>query len=287
MSLVDYYENGILKYQYSKKLDLENYVYEETVTLDTKSYYKDGVIFNGTEYAFINKGLACKIWKDGVLENFTVHMFAMHYYNRLLFERNDSIIRITNMLEEGDEIIYNFSNDFMTSSHTGIDGTMCFSAYQNIDVLHLPKSSVVFYIKLGDEMVCRSQNISTNVNEHRQRFHVNVQVYENLKIPKSVNSYDAFIHLSNYFSKKDALDIIFYLDESNSTEEDTQGYVVAIMNTDHQGRIKNGICWVNASPPFYEEYNNGELVKRGDIDIQNFQTKATAFHENKIVVREE
>lgn len=284
--LVDYYEKGMLKYQYSKKFDPENYVSEEKIVLDLKSTYKDGVIFTGTEYAFINKGLVCKIWKEGNLENFTVHMFAMHYYNRLVFERKDSIIRITNMLEKRDEITYNYSNDLMTSELKGAEGTMRLSMYTTIDVLHLPPSSLIFYIKFGNEMVCKSKRIHND--EERQQFHVNTQVYGNLKMPKSGNSYSAFLGLAEYFSKPEALDKIFYADELpvDEQEEVPEEYIVAIMDTDSTGAVRNGIRWVNTTQSYYEEYMNGELIKKEHIDIQDFQKTATVFYESMMAVQE-
>jgi len=277
--LVDYYEMGVLKYQYSKKFDLKSFESEDKRILDTKSICKDGKIFNGIEYAFINKGLACKIWKDGKLENFTVHIFAMHYYNRFIFERQDSTIRITNKLEEGDEIKYIYTNNTMASEHTSLDGSICLSAYQNVDVLHLPKSSLVFYIKSGNEMMCKSMKMISGAENERQRFNVNIQVYESLKMPKSGNSESAFLFLADYFSKPKALDEIFYSDEEVTDDSSSEAYLIAVMKTDSIGKIINGICWVNATIPFYEEYFNGELLKKEYIDIQNFQNISNTFFE--------
>lgn len=278
--LVDYYEMGVIKNQYSKKFDLKNFENEDKRILDTKSIYKDSKIFNGIEYAFINKGLACKIWNDGKLENFTVHIFAMHYYNRFIFERQDSTIRITNILEEGDEIKYIYTNNTMASEHNSRDGSMRLSIYKNVDVLHLPKSSLIFYIKSGNEMMCKSIKIISDTENERQRFNVNIQVYESLKMPKSGNSESAFLFLADYFSKPKALDEIFYSDEEIIDDScSSEAYLIAVMKTDSIGKIINGICWVNSTTPFYEEYLNGELLKKIYIDIQNFQKISNTFLE--------
>jgi hypothetical protein len=293
VSLVDYYEMGVLKFQYSKKFDPENYEYKKVQTLDTKSFFKDGAIFNGIEYAFIKRGLVCKEIKKGSVETFEVHMFAMHYYNRFNFERKDSTIRITNTLEEGDEIKYIYSKNILTSEHSGVDGTMRLSEYQKVDVFHLPKSSMVYYIKFGNKMLCKS-TIEFNEEDEIQRFFVNIRMFGKLKMPETGTSKSGFSFLVDYFSKPDALENIFYannkqdVSETESAESENQEgeveYLIAIMDTDAKGKIINGYSWVDASIPFYEEYRNGKLTKKENLDIQNFQELGQSYYNKRSVV---
>ena len=78
---VDYYENGIIKYQYSNNYleNLEKYIYPN---YDIKSTYKDGKIVDGPEYIKLDRQFISKYWKNGVLTSYDIDLFAMHYFNR-------------------------------------------------------------------------------------------------------------------------------------------------------------------------------------------------------------
>ncbi|MFC0778333.1 toxin-antitoxin system YwqK family antitoxin [Flavobacterium sp. HJSW_4] len=90
---VDYYENGMIKYQYSNNY-LENLEKYEYPNYDIKSTYKDGKIVDGPEYIKLKKQFITKNWKNGVLKSFDFDVFAMHYFNRYHFELKGNAIEL-------------------------------------------------------------------------------------------------------------------------------------------------------------------------------------------------
>ncbi|KQS90173.1 hypothetical protein [Chryseobacterium sp. Leaf394] len=93
---VNYYENGVLKFQYSNDYlkNMDNYRHQP---YDIKSTYKDGKIYDGVEYVLNEKQFTSKYWKNGVLQAFDWDLFAMHYFNRLHFELKNNSIEISDM----------------------------------------------------------------------------------------------------------------------------------------------------------------------------------------------
>ncbi len=93
---VDYFENGIPKFQYSNDYlkNMDNYRHQY---YDVKSTYKDGKIFDGAEYILNEKQFTIKYWKNGILKSFDWDLFAMHYFNRLHFELTSNAIEVSDM----------------------------------------------------------------------------------------------------------------------------------------------------------------------------------------------
>jgi len=93
---VNYFENGILKFQYSNDYlkNMDNYAHQN---YNIKSTYKDGKITDGVEYKLNEKQFTTKYLKNGVLQAFDWDLFAMHYFNRLHFELKSNSIEVSDM----------------------------------------------------------------------------------------------------------------------------------------------------------------------------------------------
>jgi len=93
---VNYFENGILKFQYSNDYlkNMDNYAHQN---YNIKSTYKDGKINDGVEYRLNEKQFTTKYLKNGVLQAFDWDLFAMHYFNRLHFELKSNSIEVSDM----------------------------------------------------------------------------------------------------------------------------------------------------------------------------------------------
>ncbi|MCX8533483.1 toxin-antitoxin system YwqK family antitoxin [Chryseobacterium luquanense] len=93
---VNYFENGILKFQYSNDYlkNMDNFRHQ---SYDIKSTYKDGKIYDGIEYKLDEKQFISRYWKSGVLQSFDWDLFAVHYFNRLHFELKNNTIEISDM----------------------------------------------------------------------------------------------------------------------------------------------------------------------------------------------
>ncbi len=67
-------------------------------TYDIKSIYKNGKIFEGPEYKLAGKGhLIVSYYKDGQVSAFDVNIFAMHYFNRLSFQKQKNSLTISEL----------------------------------------------------------------------------------------------------------------------------------------------------------------------------------------------
>ncbi|GAA4114848.1 hypothetical protein GCM10022393_14680 [Aquimarina addita] len=77
--VVDYYEKGIKKYQYSPQSIMSN-DYEQPL-LSTKSIYKKGEIYDGETYEWGKNSLTIRKFNEGKREGLILWVFAMHYGN--------------------------------------------------------------------------------------------------------------------------------------------------------------------------------------------------------------
>ncbi|SFS30157.1 hypothetical protein [Sphingobacterium wenxiniae] len=97
IQLIDYYEEGQLKYRYSFELleQLEGYMH---YIYDKETTYKDGRIVNGPDYKLVGRErLNTFYYEEGEINAFDVNLFAMHYFNRLTFTKSDGQLIVTEM----------------------------------------------------------------------------------------------------------------------------------------------------------------------------------------------
>lgn len=93
--LIDYYENGTIKYQYSfdiiEQMDnYRHYIYNQ------KAEFKNGKIVNGPEFLSPNKNGFLKLdYKDNKVNELEINLFAMHYFNRINFIREKNEITVS------------------------------------------------------------------------------------------------------------------------------------------------------------------------------------------------
>ncbi|MBL1410601.1 toxin-antitoxin system YwqK family antitoxin [Sphingobacterium faecale] len=95
ISLVDYYENGILKYKYSFDFieQLENY---EHYLYTVKTTYKDGNPLSGPCYKTVGRERLLQIdYADGKVNRFDVNLFGMHFFARISFQLDNDILSIS------------------------------------------------------------------------------------------------------------------------------------------------------------------------------------------------
>ena len=94
IQLVDYYEKGELKYQYSFDFmnQLDNYDFYE---YNIKTTFKNGKIIDGIEYSQNDRNsLIVTGYKDGKPNVLDINIFAMHYFNRISFSLNNNTLTI-------------------------------------------------------------------------------------------------------------------------------------------------------------------------------------------------
>lgn len=153
---VNYFENGILKFQYSNDYlkNMDNFRHQ---SYDIKSAYKDGKIYDGVEYVLNEKQFTSKYWKNGVLQALDWDLFAMHYFNRLHFELKNNTIEINDMQanRKAEIKIEQSKNTF--NKQLSIDGKIVDGTRKNYLESKYKESIIVYHEKEGEI-------ISTTVN---------------------------------------------------------------------------------------------------------------------------
>ena len=153
---VNYFENGILKFQYSNDYlkNMDNYRHQ---SYDIKSTYKDGKIYDGVEYVLNKKQFVSKYWKNGVLQAFDWDLFAMHYFNRLHFELKNNTIEISDMQANRKAEIKIDQSKNTFNKQLSIDGKIVDGTRKNYLESKYKESIIVYHEKEG-------KIISTTVN---------------------------------------------------------------------------------------------------------------------------
>lgn len=273
--LVDEYENGQARYQYSKS-GLEEGAEGGKNFLETRSVYKDGKIIDGPEYFKLEGGLTVKDWKQGELEHFTVDLFALNYYNRIILEKKADTILIRN-LEDTVSNIKIYYKDQCLITEMSVSGKPLFYNQQitfNMD--KLPANSRIIGMKKdGVTYYNASKNIELTV-EPLHVHKINTKLFFSLFLPKTTDLNLVFQHLGDSFSKEEALLAIY---KSGAVKETAE--VLTYLQTDTQGKVISGINWTAGSSPYYEIYNKGKLSKKEPKTLAAFQPVFTKYMQDQ------
>ncbi|SKC10320.1 Antitoxin component YwqK of the YwqJK toxin-antitoxin module [Sphingobacterium nematocida] len=93
--LIDYYENGVLKYKYSFEFieQLESY---DHYTYTQKTSYLDDKVISGPLYKMVGRERLIRIdYADSKLTGFDVNLFAMHFFSRISFQLEQDVLSIS------------------------------------------------------------------------------------------------------------------------------------------------------------------------------------------------
>ena len=149
---VDYYENGIKKYNYSfdvlQMLQNNGFDGGNKLNLDIKSMYKDGKIYSGVKHHRLKDLVLVEQYKDGKHTGLYYDTFAMHYYNRVSFKIEKDTIQIVSMQNQGYKIKIFQKNNLILSDLYRNDSLQV--RVQNIDVKasKFPANSYVYIYEI-------------------------------------------------------------------------------------------------------------------------------------------
>ncbi|WP_159086004.1 toxin-antitoxin system YwqK family antitoxin [Flavobacterium faecale] len=177
---IEYYENGILKHQYSNDYlkNMEKYSFPE---YDLKSTFKDGKVFDGMEYKKESKSYISKKWKNGVLQSIDFDVFAMHYFNRISFNFLKESIEITDYQSKG-ELIIEEKNKILTMRLIG-KGQTLFSKTSNNSTIgdELPRNGGRAYILKNNKVVTADftvdQTEKANIADSEENFEILTNIF--------------------------------------------------------------------------------------------------------------
>lgn len=273
--LVDEYENGQARYQYSKS-GLEEGSEGGKNFLDARSVYKDGKIIDGPEYFKLEGGLTVKDWKQGKLARFTVDLFAMNYYNRIILEKKADTVLIRNLEDSVSNIKIYYKDQCLTTEMSAGGKPLFYNQQVSINMDKLPANSRIIGLEKDN---ITYYNASKNIELTVEPLHVhkiNTKLFFSLFLPKTKNLDVVFQHLGDFFSKEDALLAIY---KSGASKEKAE--VLTYLQTDTQGKIDSGIKWTAGPGPYYEIYNKGKVSKKEPKTLADFQLVFTKYMQDQ------
>lgn len=265
---VDYYENGVKKYNYS--LDILQHLYDEEpfsgyrLKLDIKSIYRDNSIFNGLQHHYIKDAVLVKCYQEGKLIGFYIDVFAIHYFNRISFEKKMDGIEIRSVRNRDYKIKLYTKNNFVTAELIKNDQVTL--RIQNINPqqpLFPVNSSVSMYKEDGMVKGIAYQNLDITNNVYEE-------VQELMDILNRLEVHNAQDHVAVF--DKLLVDILMEKEFFAKNKTTNSSKIVSEFYTDENGKIKDGIQFLNSKGEnYYRVYKNGETMIEEKVTLERFQ----------------
>jgi antitoxin component YwqK of YwqJK toxin-antitoxin module len=243
---VDYFENGILKFQYSNDYlkNMDNYAHQ---VYNIKSNYKDGKIYDGVEYMLNDKQFISRYWKNGILQSFDWDLFGMHYFNRIHFELKGKDLEISDLQKEQTATVKMDIVQKEFKKQLFIEGKMV-DAHSN-NHREKEKEQVILYFKEGGKIISKTMETLNQSIEPSEGTELFYKVYAS--ISESATVQDAFNKLSENILSNKLMD---------RTEENR---VLTGLKMDSSGKPNDGILITPTQNNTYtvQLYLNGKLSK--------------------------
>ena len=256
--LVDYYENGELKYQYSFDFlkQLDNYQFYE---YDQKSIYNNGKILDGFEFLDNEEGFLLRIgYKNGNTNYLELNLFAMHAFNRFTFDYNGNEIIIKDFEKQTSIKIAEKSNGIFTEVFDK-DGKLIVNNQQK-EVQKGSPNSITIYKTENNQL--KEENISSeDMNPLYD------QVY------KEINPIIAIIYSSVAYNRSIKIDELFEqfakIFKSNNIQKlygqesfiDGLNKTLSSLRFDNNGKPEWGVKITETNKEFLVEfYEDGKIT---------------------------
>ena len=244
---VDYFENGVRKFQYSNDYlkNMDNYTHQ---LYDIKSTYKDGKIFDGVEYKLNEKQFISRYWKSGVLKSFDWDLFAMHYFNRIHFEIKSNAIEVSDMQanRKAEIKIEQSGNTF--NKQLSIDGKLVDSTRKEY-LESKYKEEIILYYEQNEKIISKKMKAFDESIQPSEGTELFYKVY--IAVLESGNIQESF----NDLSEKIVSDKFM--------EETDENRIITGVQTDSEGKPKDGIVITATQNNTYtlQLYMNRKLMK--------------------------
>lgn len=293
---VDYYENGEAKFQYSldvfqmamgaetEEIDEELLMGEEEemseeeyeeyernlykAKLNIKSVYKNGQIIQGYEYVEASSALFSKRIVDGKIVALYFDVFAMHYYQRTsMMLKNDAIvIESPTLAIEGDKFQTNLSKkDMYWEIRYVMNNENIGSKYFVIgETNNLPKNSILFMYDKNDSTYSYGTSGFQDYLPTLNLINISNIFFDKPEIFKSAD-------MDTFFSDLVEAAIIETKREEGTYPKEPEKYR-GYLETGDDRNVVTGIRFFDKGVnSYYEEYIEGDSVKKEKIDIVSFQ----------------
>ncbi|WP_170837109.1 hypothetical protein [Aquimarina amphilecti] len=301
---VDFYKDGIAKFQYSLDVyqmalggdevyeseeedsyqmnedDYNEYVKNKyRPRLNIKSVYKNGKIADGYEYEEMSSAIFSKKIENREIKELHIDVFAMHYYQRtsMILKEDTIIIESPSIAAEGEKFQTNLTRkDSYWNLRYTLNEEYIGSKYFVIgeETNKLPKNSMLFIYDKNDNTYGYGTSDfkdflpTLNLIDLTNIFFDKPEIFKSQKIDMFFRD---LVEASIIETKRK---------EGTSPKEPEiyRGYLI----TGDPVNIVTGIrFYEDDKSSYYEEYANGNSVKKEKIDIINFQ-KVFKNYLNKI-----
>lgn len=244
---IDYFENGIPKFQYSNDYlkNMENYKHQY---YDIKSTYKEGKIFDGAEYLLNDKQFITRYWKNGILKSFDWDLFAMHYFNRIHFELKNNNIEINDMQGKKSAVVtIDISNNGFNKKFS-IDGKVIDDTRKKY-LESKYSETVTLYYEENNKIISKKINIQDEAIEPSEGVELFYKVYDVVAEFPTVQ--EVFNNLADKFTS------------NKFVEETDENLIVAGVQIDSEGKPKDGVLITPTQNNTYtlQLYINRKLMK--------------------------
>lgn len=253
--LVDYYENGQIKYQYSfnflEQMDnYRHYVYTE------KAEFENGKVINGAEFLPPTRNSFLKLnYKNKKVNGLEINLFGMHYFNRINFIREENEIRVTEFESPYTVKIFPKDNFITTSLY---ENDKLIKEQKPISEVKegSPNSSTFYFVRDNQIKTYSVQKDNYNEYDGIDTHQFAVKILSVFPLSGKMNLDDVMNHFSKAFQSED-FDHIFDVDDYSLVPISSEEYL-SFLEYDENGKPGFGIR--------IKQEKNGEILAEGIED---------------------
>lgn len=269
--LVDFYENGELKNQYSFEIldQLDNYRH---YLYNQKAEFKNGKILNGAEFLPpTDNGFLKFNYKDGIVNELEINLLAVHYFNRITLIHNENEI-----------LVSEFQSPYTVKIYPK-DNLITADLYENEKLIKeqkavaevkegSPNSTTFYYLKENEIKTYSIQKDNYNEYEGIDTHQFAVKILSIFPLSGKMNLDDVMNHFFQAFQSED-FDHIFDVGDYSLISISSEEYL-SFLEYDENGKPKFGIR--------IKQENNGEILAEGiEDDKIKKSVKAKSIEELK------
>lgn len=261
---VDYYENGKIKFQYSKDWFSDMNESENQKTgLTLISTFVNGKIVDGNEYFDYNKIKVTKYWQNSIIKTLDVDFFEMHYYNRLHYEIKNNVLEISEILYKDLKMLLDFKNDELEENLVIKNEIIQTPKAETININdQFQANSIVAYLVKDNEIIGIKQSTNQEPNPVLGQYNSSLILkgyYSFVKNSKSKNIQDLFSEIASKFVNDEEMQEKIF---RNLDNEDENIKIIGDILIDKNGKPESGILMNKNVDNTYKisKFSKGKLI---------------------------
>jgi hypothetical protein len=264
IKLVDYYEANKLIYRYSHDFTNDNENEYGKHYLNIKTTFKNNKVYDGLNYTMVSRGLLIDYYSLGILKKINLHVFAMHYYNCLVFEIKKNNITIKSLENRNSKIELSINENKQWQATQFFNDAIVNNAIWNgfdTEKTYSPNCKLKFFNNKYIFQPLKDSVKSIEISDYDDIRTVN-KIFQNLILNENINNYyNQFKHLSKYCKKQDIVNLLL---------ENQEDVITGIGHTDKLGKIKYGFFWFDEFISYYIFIKNNTIITRKNCNYLEF-----------------